>query len=83
LAVCAATDAYLATLGPDRLDQVLDLSALGMGQVTLAWVFSRLLALVVLLSFVRLSPRRDSKPTVTAVVAGASHTCALTSIGGV
>jgi hypothetical protein len=42
-AVYAATDAYLATLASDGLDQVLDLSALGMGQVSLAWVFSRLL----------------------------------------
>ena len=42
-AIYAATDIYLATLEPDALDRVLDLSALGMGQVTLAWVFSRLL----------------------------------------
>ena len=31
------------TLVPEVLDQLLDLSASDMGQVTLAWVFSRLL----------------------------------------
>jgi DinB family protein len=42
-AVYATTDTYLATLVPDVLGQTLDLSAIGMGQVSLAWVFSRLL----------------------------------------
>jgi DinB family protein len=42
-AVYAATDTYLASLPTDALDRQLDLSALGMGQMTLAWVFSRML----------------------------------------
>lgn len=40
-AVYAATDEYLATLTPDALDQMIDLSALGAGQVPLGMVLSR------------------------------------------
>ena len=41
-AVYAATDDYLSALTPEDLDQVVDLSHIGMGQVTRAWIFSRL-----------------------------------------
>ena len=41
-AVYATTDDYLSSLTPEDLDQTIDLSHLGMGQVTRAWVFSRL-----------------------------------------
>lgn len=41
-AVYAATANYLSSLAPEDLEQVVDLSNLGMGQVTRAWVFSRL-----------------------------------------
>ncbi len=41
-AVYAATDGYLSSLTPEDLDQTIDLSNLGMGQVTRAWVLSRL-----------------------------------------
>lgn len=41
-AVYASTDNYLSSLTPDDLDQMVDLSALGMGQVTRAWIVSRL-----------------------------------------
>jgi hypothetical protein len=40
--VYATTDDYLAALTSEALTQTLDLSGLGMGQVTLAWVLSRL-----------------------------------------
>ncbi len=40
-AVYAATDEYLATLTPDALDQMIDLSTLGAGQVPLGMVLSR------------------------------------------
>ncbi len=40
-AVYAATDQYLATLSSDALDQTIDLSALGAGQVPLGMVISR------------------------------------------
>lgn len=42
-AVYAASAAYLSSLVPEDLDQVVDLSSLGIGQVTRAWVMSRLL----------------------------------------
>jgi hypothetical protein len=41
-AVYAATNAYLSSLAPEDLDQVADLSNIGIGKVTRAWVFSRL-----------------------------------------
>ncbi len=40
-AVYAAADQFLATLTPDALDQTVDLSALGQGQVSLGMVLSR------------------------------------------
>jgi len=40
-AVYAASDAYLAGLTPDDLARPRDLSGVGMGQVTLAWILSR------------------------------------------
>ena len=40
-AVYAASDAYLASLTPDELARPRDLSGVGMGQVTLAWILSR------------------------------------------
>lgn len=42
-AVYAASDAYIASLTPEDLDEVLDLSAMGMAPVTRAWVISRYL----------------------------------------
>ncbi len=41
-AVYAATADYLSSLAPEDLEQVVDFSNVGMGQVTRAWVFSRL-----------------------------------------
>src|ERR1051326_7570944 len=41
-AVYATTTDYLSSLAPEDLEQVLDLSNVGIGQVTQAWVFSRL-----------------------------------------
>ena len=41
-AVYANTDAYLAALTAEDLDQPLDMSALGLGQVNLAWGLSNL-----------------------------------------
>ena len=41
-AVYAATDYYLSSLTPEDLDQTVDLSSIGIGQVTRAWVLSRL-----------------------------------------
>jgi hypothetical protein len=40
-AVYDASDAYLATLSPADLDRPRDLSGVGMGKVTLAWILSR------------------------------------------
>jgi hypothetical protein len=40
-AVYAASDAYLASLSPADLAAPRDLSGVGMGQVTLAWILSR------------------------------------------
>ncbi len=40
-AVYAASDAYLASLSPADLAQPRDLSGVGMGTVTLAWIISR------------------------------------------
>jgi hypothetical protein len=42
-AVYAASDDYLVTLKPEDLDEVLDLSSVGMAPVTRAWVISRYL----------------------------------------
>jgi hypothetical protein len=42
-AVYADTDAYLAGLTPAALDAPMDLTAMGLGQVTLGWVIGRLL----------------------------------------
>lgn len=42
-AVYAVTDDYLSSLDPEDMDQVVDLSNMHMGQVTRAWIFSRLL----------------------------------------
>ena len=42
-AVYSASDDYLAGLSPDDLDEVLDLTALGMAPVTRAWVVTRYL----------------------------------------
>jgi hypothetical protein len=42
-AVYAASDAYLATLTPEQLDEVRDMSIAGMGQVTVGWLISNLL----------------------------------------
>jgi DinB superfamily len=41
-AIYAASDNYLASLTPNDLDRVIDLSRLGVGQVTLAHALSRL-----------------------------------------
>lgn len=41
-AVYAATADYLSSLAPEDLEQVIDLSTIGIGKVTRAWVFSRL-----------------------------------------
>ena len=41
-AVNTATDQYLASLQPPDLDRILDLSALGFGERTLAWALSAL-----------------------------------------
>ncbi len=41
-AVYAASEDYLASLTPADLNRSLDLSSVGMGQVTLAWALSRL-----------------------------------------
>ena len=38
-----ATNEYLSLLAPEDLDQTADLSNLGMGHVTRAWIFSRLI----------------------------------------
>ncbi len=40
-AVYAASDEYIATLTPEDLNRSVDLSAMGMSPVTLAWVLSR------------------------------------------
>jgi hypothetical protein len=40
-AVYSASDDYLAGLHPEALDEVLDLSAMGMSPVTRAWVLTR------------------------------------------
>ena len=40
--VYTATDDYLSSLAPEDLDQTVDLSKVGVGQVTRAWIFSRL-----------------------------------------
>ena len=37
-AVAAATDEWLATLAPEDLDRMIDLSAFGFGERSLAWV---------------------------------------------
>ena len=37
-AVAASTDEWLATLSPDALDRVIDLSSFGFGERSLAWV---------------------------------------------
>jgi hypothetical protein len=42
-AVYAASDEYIASLKPEDLDEVLDLSSVGMAPVTRAWVISRYL----------------------------------------
>jgi hypothetical protein len=42
-AVYAASADYLSSLIPEDLDQLVDLSSLGIGQVTRAWVISQLL----------------------------------------
>jgi hypothetical protein len=41
-AVYAASADYLSSLVPEDLDQLVDLSSLGIGQVTRAWVISHL-----------------------------------------
>ncbi len=41
-AVYTATDQYLASLQPPDLDRILDLSALGFGERTIAWALSAL-----------------------------------------
>ena len=41
-AVYAATDDYLSSPSPEDLDHTVDLSSIGIGQVTRAWVLSRL-----------------------------------------
>jgi hypothetical protein len=43
--VFAATDAYLASLGPGELTQQVDLSRLGMDRPTIAWVVSKFVVL--------------------------------------
>ena len=43
--VFAATDAYLANLGPDEASQRVDLSRLGQGKPTIAWVVSKFVVL--------------------------------------
>jgi len=43
--VFAATDAYLAGLAPDEASQRVDLSRLGLGQPTVAWVVSKFVVL--------------------------------------
>ncbi len=43
-AVAADTDAYLASLKEEDAQRIIDLTAFGMGQPTLYWVVSRLLA---------------------------------------
>lgn len=41
-AVYASTDAYLASLAPADLDQVIDLTNFGFGPVNVGWIISRL-----------------------------------------
>lgn len=41
-AVYATTDDYLSSLTPEEIDQTVDLSSMGIGQVTRAWILSRL-----------------------------------------
>jgi hypothetical protein len=43
--VFAATDAYLAALGPEAANQIIDLSRLGQGKPTVAWVVSKFIVL--------------------------------------
>ncbi len=43
--VFAATDAYLAGLSPDEVSQTVDLSRLGQGRPTVAWVVSKFIVL--------------------------------------
>ena len=43
--VFAATDAYLAGLSPDGVSQTVDLSRLGQGRPTVAWVVSKFIVL--------------------------------------
>jgi hypothetical protein len=43
--VFAATDAYLARLGPEEASQNLDLSRFGQGQPTVAWIMSKFVVL--------------------------------------
>jgi hypothetical protein len=43
--VFAATDAYLAKLGPDAATETVDLSRLGQGRPTVAWVVSKFVVL--------------------------------------
>lgn len=43
--VFAATDAYLAGLAPDEASHTVDLSRLGQGQPTIAWVVSKFVVL--------------------------------------
>jgi len=40
-----ATDAYLAALSPEELTQTIDLSRLGQGNPTIAWVVSKFVVL--------------------------------------
>lgn len=40
-AVYAASDDYIATLNPEDLDTIPDLSSVGIGQVKLSWILSR------------------------------------------
>jgi hypothetical protein len=43
--VFTATDAYLASLGPGEVNQKVDLSRLGLGQPTVAWIVSKFVIL--------------------------------------
>ena len=43
--VFAATDAYLARLSPDGASQTVDLTRLGQGRPTIAWVVSKFVVL--------------------------------------
>jgi hypothetical protein len=60
--VFAATDAYLARLGPDEASHPVDLTRLGQGRPTVAWVVSKFVVLQLAQIYGELTSVLDSRP---------------------